>query len=633
MSNILNIGVRALLANQVALQTAGHNISNANTVGYSRQVARLATVEGQFSGGGFIGKGVDVVAIERVFDAYLTRQAALSKSVSAQDVARAQKLLQLEDVFGTGKTGLGASINEMLNAFTDVASAPTDLTARTVVLTRASETATRFNDAATQLANLQSGLTDELENSVAAINTLTAGIADVNSQIQQAQGSGQAPNDLLDKRDKLVNDLNQYIQTTSLENNDGTVSIFAAQSQPIVLGTRAVQMSMQANPLDPTRSQLTVVNGNSTVALREDMLGGGSISGLLRFQNEDLVEAANLLGRMAVSITTVVNAQHQLGVDLDGQPGGNLFSTAAMPNGIGAAANTGTAGVGVRVASPSTAPSLQASDYRVVFTSPTTFTVERLSDNTFPALDAGPPPTVDGLALDITGTAATGDIFLLRPFSAAASGIHTVFASPRALAVASPVQASMGATNTGGLAVANLRANAVPVPADVTITFVTGTSYTRSDLPGTFTYSPGNAITHSGGTPPDWTLKLSGAPQAGDTVKVGAINPAFAPLDAGNAQALMGLRDLKLFDQAPLSDGYASLISQVGVRTQSAQYAAEVSQSIADSLETQRTGVSGVNLDEEAAKLIQYQQAYQASAKMIQIAQSIFDSLIQTVTG
>ncbi|HEY1092900.1 MAG TPA: flagellar hook-associated protein FlgK, partial [Burkholderiaceae bacterium] len=251
MSNILNVGVRALLANQAALATAGHNISNASTVGYSRQIVKLETVDGQYTSGGYIGKGVDVQAIERVFDAYLTRQAALSKSVASQDVTRAQKMLQLEDVFGTGKTGLGAAINEMLNAFNDVATAPTDLTARTVVLTRASETATRFNDAATQLANLQSGLTEELENSVSTINTLTAGIAEVNRLIQQTKGLGQPPNDLLDRRDKLVSDLNQYIQTTTLEDPDGTISVYAGQSQPIVQGTRAIDMAVRANPQDP----------------------------------------------------------------------------------------------------------------------------------------------------------------------------------------------------------------------------------------------------------------------------------------------------------------------------------------------------------------------------------------------
>jgi flagellar hook-associated protein 1 FlgK len=632
MSNILNVGVRALLANQVALQTAGHNIANASTVGYSRQVVSLATVDGQYSGGGYIGKGVDVAAIQRVYDAYLTRQAALSKSVSAQDVTRAQKLLQLEDVFSTGKTGLGAAVNEMLNAFTDVATAPTDLTARTVVLTRASETATRFNDAAKQLANLQSGLTEELDNSVAAVNSLTASIAEVNRLIQQTKGLGQSPNDLLDRRDKLVSDLNQYVQTTTLEDPDGSISVFVGQSQPIVQGSRSIELAVRANPLDPSRSELIVRNGNQIIPLREDMLGGGSVTGLLKFQNDDMLEASNLLGRMAISITTVINAQHRLGLDLDGEAGGDLFSPVAMPNAIGSTANTGSASIGASVASAALAARLEASDYRIQFTSPTTFTVERLSDNSFPAVDAGPPPVVDGLALDITGTANAGDIFLLRPYSNASADMHTLFASPRDLAVASPVQASMGTTNTGGLSVAGLRAGSTPQPAAVTLNFIDGTTYTRSDTGATtYAYSPGTAITYDGATPTAWTLVLSGAPQPGDALTVGPMDLAFAALDAGNAGALMDLRDMALFDGAKLSDGYASLISQVGVRSQSAQYAAEVSQSIADSLETQRTGVSGVNLDEEAAKLIQYQQAYQASAKMIQVAQAIFDSLIQTV--
>lgn len=629
MSNILNVGVRALNANQTALATVGHNISNNATVGYSRQVTKLATVEGQFTGGGFIGKGVEVATIERVYDAYLTRQAVLSKSVAAQDQARAEKLLQLEQLFGTGKTGLGASINEMLNAFSDVATAPTDLTARTVVLTRASETASRFNDASTQLANLQAGLNEEMENSVATVNTLAAGIAEVNRQIQQVQGQGQPPNDLLDRRDLLVSQMNEYIQTSTLENNDGTISVFVAQSQPIVLGTLSLSLAMRTNPVDVTRTELTLVNNGAQVPLQDKLLGGGTLSGLLRFQNEDLVEATNLLGRMAVSLTTVMNDQHRLGLDLDGQQGGDMFTPIAMADGAAYSTNTGAATVSVAVDDVSL---LRASDYRVTFTSATDFTVQRLSDGATPTVDPGPPPTVDGLAITVGGAANVGDSFLVRPYNQAAGQIRTLFASPRDLAVSSPVQAGMGATNTGGLAVDSLAAGVVPPPPDVTLTFVSGTQYTRSDIPGTFSYSPGTAITYDGADPTAWTLRLTGAPQPGDTLTVGAMNPAFAPLDAGNAQALLDLRDEKLFDGAPLSDGYAALIANVGVRTQSAQYAAEVSLSIADGLETQRAGVSGVNLDEEAAKLIQFQQAYQASAKMLQVAQSIFDALIATVT-
>lgn len=632
MSNLLNVGSRALLANEVALQTIGNNIANSSTVGYSRQNVVLQTVEGQYTGGGYIGKGVDIQTIQRNHDEYLTRQAALSKSVSASDVTRANKLLQMEDIFKGGTNGLGAAVTDMMNAFSDVASAPTDLTARTVVLTRADEAASRFNNAATQLGNLQTGLNTELQNAAAAVNTITTNLAAVNGQIQQAKGNGQSPNDLLDKRDNLINQLNQFIQTTQVDADDGTVTVFAASSQPLVLGTKAtaIQAQQQSDPVDATKSEIAMVYGTQKVVLSEDMMGGGSITGMLKFQNQDLAQGLNLLGRIAVSITSVANAQHQLGLDLDGNAGGNLFTPVSMPAGVPATSNTGSGTVGVSV-DVATVAKLAASDYKVTFTSPTAFTVTRLSDNT--AIAPTSPGIYDGLAITATGTPAAGDSFLVQPFRTAASKIAPAFASPRQLAVSSPVQASMGTTNTGSLAVANLSAKSVPIPAAVTLTFTSSNSYTRSDTgPTSYTYSPGTAIAFDAATPSSgWSLTLSGAAQTGDKITLGPANSSFTKLNSSNADALLSLRDMALFDGSSLSDGYAALMSQVGVKVQSVQYSAEVSKSIADSLETSRTSVSGVNLDEEAAKLLQYQQAYQASAKMVQISQTIFDSLMASV--
>jgi flagellar hook-associated protein 1 FlgK len=129
----------------------------------------------------------------------------------------------------------------------------------------------------------------------------------------------------------------------------------------------------------------------------------------------------------------------------------------------------------------------------------------------------------------------------------------------------------------------------------------------------------------------NWSVTLQGSPKSGDTFTIETQPTSFRNLNAGNASAMMNLRDTAMFDGSALTDGYASMISQIGIRTQSANYASEVSSSIAANLEKDRTGVSGVNLDEEAAKLLQYQQAYQASAKVIQIAQGIFDTLMQTM--
>ncbi|MBL8365655.1 MAG: flagellar hook-associated protein FlgK, partial [Comamonas sp.] len=219
--SLLNVGARALLANQVALQTAGHNIANVSTPGYSRQSVVLSTVQGQFTGGGYIGKGVNVDTIIRNHSELLTRQAASAASVSAGDAIRSTRLNQLQDVFAGGANGLGAAINDMMNAFSDVVTAPTDLSARNLVLTRIDETAGRMRTAAERLDEIQSTVRYELDGAINDINTIAKSLASVNEQIARAKGSGQPPNDLLDQRDTLIRNLNRYLQTTQVEADDG----------------------------------------------------------------------------------------------------------------------------------------------------------------------------------------------------------------------------------------------------------------------------------------------------------------------------------------------------------------------------------------------------------------------------
>jgi len=278
--------------------------------------------------------------------------------------------------------------------------------------------------------------------------------------------------------------------------------------------------------------------------------------------------------------------------------------------------------------------------------------VVRLSDGQVTNV-TGVPVDIDGLRFDVGASAIDGDRFLVQPFANAASAMNTAISSARDLAAASLVEPQIGTANTGNVAVVSLSARpdgfVLPGAGGVTLTFASGTPPTftlagntsppidNATKPPTplagppYTYTSGQTITVDG-----WALKLQGTPGNGDTIKVQDATPTaggtgYFNLNAGNSDALMALRDLATFDGATMSDGYAGLIAQIGVRTQSAQYASSVSQAIAANAESDRAAVSGVNLDEEAAKLIQYQQAYQASSKMIQIAQTIFDTLIQNM--
>jgi flagellar hook-associated protein 1 FlgK len=629
----------------VALQTTGNNIANVNTPGYSRQSVVQQTVQGQFTGGGYIGKGVEISSIERTFNAYLTRQSALAGSTAAADSARVDKLKQLQDIFAGGSSGLGAAVNDMLNAFSDVATAPTDLTARAVVLSRVDETAARMRASSQSLDELQRSVTQDLTEKILNINDLAKGIASVNEQIARVQGSGQPPNDLLDRRDQLIRDLNQLVQTTSIAADDGTVGIFLAGSQPLVLGSKAATVELVADEFGVQSQKLAITQGGLTVTLDENMLGGGEVSGLLRFQNTDLAEGRNLLGRFTLAVPTSMNEKHRLGLDLDGLAGGNLFSLADLNRAVFPANGNANPATATLTLSISDASQFEASDYLVTFSSPATTpasgTLTRLADKfatpfTLPAAPAAQEVTLDGLKISMAGSASAGDKFLIKPFSVAASNIKNEFSSARALAVASPVAASAGSSNTGTLALEKLSAKAAsttPTAAlvSVTLTFDGAGNYTRSDTGATAAFVSGVSIESASNIAPGWSITLKGAPKAGDTFTVLPQPAAYRNLNAGNASAMMGLRDKEMFDGAVLSDGYAALIAQVGIRTQSAMYASDVSSAIASNLERERTAVAGVNLDEEAAKLLQYQQAYQASAKMIQIAQSIFDTLLQTM--
>ncbi|GAB1386124.1 flagellar hook-associated protein FlgK [Melaminivora sp.] len=669
--SLLNVGARALLANQVALKTTGHNIANVATAGYSRQSVVMQTVPGQFTGAGYIGKGVEVATILRNHNELLTRQAAAAQSVQAADAVRAERTTQMQEVFGGGKSGLGAAITDMMNALGDVIAAPTDITARTVTLTRMDEMAARMRSSSEQLQQVAYSVAEQLKTDVVRINQLAAGIADVNDQISRVKGNGQTPNDLLDQRDQLIRELNQYVQTTQIPADDGSVGVFVGGSQALVLSNLATPLTVGESKLFPGSQRQTLYfnpPGVAPVELNEDMLGGGQTAGLLRFVNQDLTEATNLLGRLAMSIGSTLNYQQQLGLTLDGAQGKQLFS---LPTSVrGSSQGTAAGQIDFSSSTLFTPSQFAASDYEIRFGNATPAgVVTRLSDGTtftFTDLNDLRSRQIDGLTFDLTAAGGVGERMLFKPFNGAATNIQMLVASPRDLAAANPINTAMGTTNGGTLQLAGSQATglewnpaALPVPkveatGNVTVPPPTGVVLTF-DANGTFTiagntnapldmnsnppsllagppyaYVPGQAIHVDG-----WAVTLQGTPHTGDTVTVGnALEPQYGDQytrNAGNASALQALRDVKMFDEATLSDGYASLMAQVGTRTQSALNASKLSDSIADNLEASRTAVSGVNLDEEAARLIQFQQAYQASAKMLQVAQTIFDNLLQTM--
>ena len=658
MGGLLSIGARAMFANQAALQTIGNNIANANTPGYSRQSAVLTTAPGQYTGAGFFGKGVNVQTVERAHNEFLTRDAALAKSNAVADSTRAEQLARMEKVFATGTDGIGYSANQFLNALIDVASRPSDPSARQVALGRANEMAVRFANAGAQLADLQAGVISDLKANVGQVNQLAQQVAKLNEQIAKTQGSGQSPNDLLDQRERLISQLGEHVAVTTLAADDGSVGVFIGGGQRLVLGASASSLQVSPDSYDPQRAVVSIQEGNVSRPLDESVLTGGSITALLAFQNTDLQDGKNLLGQLAAAIGTRVNNQNALGLDLSNPPGkGAPIFQVALPQVKPAASNLrnpdGSFTNGVQ-ASIVEASQLQASSYKLTSAAAGSYQLTRLSDGVTRSVNDG--DTIDGFKLSFSPSAPNvGESFLIEPVGAAAANMKRVLDSVNGIAAASPLTASTSVTNTGTISVDNVYAvnpSFDAAKAPINIVFGDPDPANPANLQYALTLADGSVLNGiwSAGTPIGnqpaagidlgLELRTNGVPRKGDRI---TIDPTvYNASNNGNAKALLNIQtdsfigrrlqpDGSLTLGATIGDAYATAMSDIGSRVQSANYLSGVSTSVAADTEATRAGQAGVNLDEEASRLIQYQQNYQASAKVLQTAQTLFDELMRIV--
>jgi flagellar hook-associated protein 1 FlgK len=668
-SSLMSLGTRAMFANYAALQTTGNNISNANTPGYSRQSVDLQTAGGQFTGAGYFGRGVDVATVTRSHDAFLTKEAGVARSMAASDQARLSQLQQLEKVFQTGESGLGYAAGQLLNAFVDVGSRPADASARQVVLARAEELASRFRAGSEQISVLQNGVVQDVKNSVSAVNDLAKQVAAINGRITQAQGSGHTPNDLLDQRDQLVSEISQYIPVSSVFSENGAQNLFIGGGQVLVLGSQSTELSTVLDPYDASQVRVGVRDAAGTRILPDSTITTGSIAGLLRFQDEDIRDARNLIGQMATALSSAVNQQQALGLDLGNPPGagGAMFSVGA-PQVQAARTNSSTAALGLTVTN---AVELQATDYELRYDG-AQYTLTRTTDDQ--AMPGSPYTDADlaagiqfgGVTLTLnSGAVAAGDRFQLRPVANAAGGMQRTLTNPKGIAAASPVSATVDTSNRGTASVGALRVTtATPNPVltatqSLAVRFTSGTNYDielvdSSSLPATASvigsgvWTPGQPIRLADTAPyAGWELDITGVPRGPETVNglplpgdaIAVRMTTFPESNNGNALALVSLATQNIVGQQTLQDGtvisgvnvtdaYANAMATIGLRVQTRESAAEMSQSVASSAEAERANKAGVNLDEEAARLMQYQQSYQAAAKMLQVAQSVFDTLL-----
>ena len=622
--NAFNIGLSGLLAAQSGLSTASHNIANVNTEGYSRQRVDFETRQPQFFAVGFVGKGVAVGSIERLADQFLIDQLRAATFNEARAVVLSDLADQVDQQLGDAV--IDESVRNLFSALQDANSDPSVIATRLVVLETTEAVVARFTEQAEVLGALDGNVNGRISGTIDQINALTRSIADLNSDIALNLGlaQGAPPNDLLDARDQLLVDLAELVDVRTQANVDGTLNVLVGSGQIVVAGSTQIDLHAVSNPLDGSRIEVAYDVAGVVSEITSEITGG-ALGGLIDFRDDVLNPARNAVGRVAAVFAMTMNAQHRTGMDLNGALGGDLFSVPA-PQANSASTNTGTITVAFDSADPG---GLTISDYSLTHDG-TDFTLTRLSDGTAQTLAGAGPFSVDGLIITLGVAPAAGDEYLIQPTKFVARAMDALIDDPVQLALASPIRTEADVANIGD---ASISRGEILDETDAAL--LATTQIVFNDPPVTYQVNGvGPLLPYTSGANIDlngWRIQLSGAPEPGDVFTIEANFGGSG--DNGNGLLVSDLQFAEILEggTATYQEAFGIMVAAVGATAQQARISAEALGALAASAQAQRDSRSGVNLDEEAASLLRFQQAYQASAQVIRAADEVFQALLAAV--
>ncbi|KHT35019.1 flagellar hook-associated protein FlgK [Pectobacterium carotovorum] len=456
MSNLINTAMSGLKGAQAALSTVSNNISNQAVTGYSRQNTIIEQAISSSTSAGYMGNGVNVVSIDRQYNEFITNQLRSAQTTSSSVTAYYEQISKIDNLLASSTTSLSSTIQGFFSNLQNLTSNAGDSSTRQTVLGKAEGLVNQFKVTDKYLRDMDSGLNTQIQSTVGQINTYTDQIASLNNEITKLMGanSGTMPNDLLDQRDVLVDQLNKLVGVDVVI-QDGTVyNVALKNGTNLVQAGTSNQLAAIGSSIDPTRLTIGYKDQtNDVVTLNESTLTGGSLGGLLSFRSETLDGARNQLGQLALSFADAFNVQHQKGYDRDGVKGGDFFSFGKAVA-LNDSKNSGNA---VLTPSYTDTKDVQATNYSIKYDG-ANWQVTRLSDNskfTAAVTTAGAPPesslNFDGIKMSITGTPATNDGFLLKPVNDAIIDMSVAISDPNKIAAASAFDATGNSIPFGGV--------------------------------------------------------------------------------------------------------------------------------------------------------------------------------------
>lgn len=631
MAGFVTNALSGLLAAQRALQTTSSNIANATTEGYTRQ--RVVQVQGPVIGSGNIqfGYGTQVTGVERIYDQLLANQLTGAKTAQHKSQILNQYALRLEGYLGDTETGISSGLQSFYQQLNTISNDPTSSVNRQQLLAEAEALAQRFRQMGKQLDSLDNEINQRLRSAVQVVNDDLTAIARLNGEIV-ADGSRVA-SALLDERQMLIDRVASQIDIQTVAQPGGSVNLMMTNGQPLVLSVNTFRLAVTPDEFDPTRLQLAHTDGTTTTVVSRKV-SGGEIGGMLSFREEMLDPTRRELGQIALGITETFNRQNRLGLDQNGNLGGDMFDTIA-PTVLSSSENAGTATATAVFADASSA---EPRDYKLRYDGVAWNFSDANSGALLAATGAGTvgnPFVIDGMEIVIGGGAAvSGDEFRVRPMARAASDVSVVMLDAREIAAAglletSDLLANIGSATVGGAVVDDVNNPSLLDPITVVFddppsTYVLVDSF--GPVSGSLPYTSGGNISANG-----WTVQINGQPAAGDAF---AIRKGIAGSgNNSNAIALAAQFSAGFFNAGrdSVQELSAQLTTSVGSYAARSSSELDVQSAIRQQMELDVEAVAGVNLEEEAVNMLRYQEAYLAASKMISVSNDLFQSIINAI--
>ena len=660
--SLYQTGVSGLLAAQQQLATTGNNISNVNTDGYTRQRADQDASVGLNNGNNYIGGGTYIQDITRLYDQFSHKEQLMNQSNLGNADSLHARLTQLDQVMSTSGNAVVGSLDKFYQALNGVADNPNDSGLRSIVLNQANVLSNDFNELAKNFDNMSKSVNGEIEQVASRVSEISKELAKINETIMQSQSPTQAgqPNDLLDKRDQLIGELSEYTRVTTVKDANNVMTVMIGQGTTLVAGITPMTLQVNAGDPDAQQTELRLVSGSSSVALNGSTLGG-SLAANFEFRDEHLSQTRTEIDRLAMAISSTLNDSQASGLDLNELQGANIFTdinSTQLQQGrvLAHSTNSPTSTTQAQI-TINDVSKLPTDEFEVRFEGGN-FTLYNLTTGGNEVLGAPgsgtpagthTPSSPDyGFSFVETGTPTAGDKFTIIPTKNSAALMQTTLTDGNAIAASTAVEITPSDNNVSAGAIdivdmfdpENAQA-AMPMRIDVFEDALGAFTYTITDNTNTtsapISYTPPSQVIDLPPLPSTaaFQVKISGTPSGSgaNAPEQFFIGDAFGEGNGNHAVAMAKTQEVGVTNggKETFSKSLAVSTSVVGSKASNANLTADTAQALFTQAYNRNQATSGVNLDEEAANLLKYQQAYQAASQIISTANTLFDTILSAV--